>query len=92
MSFRPNDKVVRVGGKPEGRRRHPQGCPHFGRVYVVEECWQAHTGIWLLMPVGFTPMYNDIGQRMGWPADAFRLVSEVGHPAVSIEQCEEART
>jgi hypothetical protein len=85
--FAIGDRIVRVGD--DSRRtgyRHPQGSPQYGQVYCVRDCFRGTTGEWLLMPVGFAPMFNESGKRMGWPAKAFRRVAEVGHPSVATNE------
>lgn len=79
--FNPGDKVMRVGNNTPGIAciHYPHDRPVFGKVYCVAECFrnQNHTQVWL---VGFPPGYGICGHKVGWPADAFRLVEEIKLP------------
>jgi hypothetical protein len=87
--FRVSEKIVRVSDGLRTGVHHPQGSPLYGVVYAVEECWRSTTGQWLLIPVGFMRTFTPSGKLRGFPADAFRRVSEVGHPAIQSAATEE---
>lgn len=87
--FAVNDKVVRVGGNATRHvnRSFPSGKgPKKGEVHCVTDCWlDPGLGKYLLRLAGFPEWEHPSGDKMGWPASAFRKVEEVGLPAVERE-------
>ncbi len=91
-----NDKVVCVDDGPVRRCEtatmyaFPNGLPVKGQVYVVIGIFQpSFVGRYYINTIGIQVSGKPailFGTDTGWHPRRFRLVSEVGHPPIEVEQ------
>lgn len=95
-----NDKVVCVDDNYTGLDHPalliPDGVPVRDTVYTITGWFATNSLQWMFwrndkdrVSIAGVRCLCD-GEEIGWRADRFRLVSEVGHPPIAVEQPQEA--
>jgi len=93
------DKIVCVDDQFSELKEHPyvimpDGCPVKDQVYCADQMFPERSLFWRgntnetirLVVCGMRVLLE--GEEIGWPAECFRLVSEIGHPPIQVEQPE----